>query len=419
MSTLGSKHLKPDWVIIFLFICLAVIGWINIYSASVSGEEIPFLDFSKPYGKQLGFLGLSSVLILLIFSLDSKFYERFAFVFYLITSLLLIGLFLFGKKISGATSWYVFGGVSIQPSEFAKVSCALLVAKYLSDNQVDLKNLKDLSVLSLWILIPAFLILIQPDAGSALVFSAFFLVMYLHSLSGWFVFAGFSAIIMFLLTLVMGTSWAIGIVFSFCVLLYFLLGKRKHKTGPLLLFFSICVVFSLSVNYIFEEVFEQRHRDRFNIVLGLTEDNRDIGFNTYQSKIALGSGGFWGKGFLEGTQTKGNFVPEQHTDYIFTTVGEEWGFAGSFIVIVLFVLLLLRLLHLINRQKTAFAKWYGYGVVSVFFVHFAINIGMVIGVVPTIGIPLPFFSYGGSSLWGFTLLLFIFIKLDATRYNEW
>lgn len=415
----SSYRLKPDWLSIVIFLLLTLLGLINIYSASVSGEAVSWFDFNYPHGKQLIFLGLSSVLIFLIFGLDTKFLERFSGVFYLFTLLLLAGLFVFGSSRSGATSWYTLGGLSLQPSEFAKVSCALVVAAFLSDPQKTMKRPKDLINLSFLIVLPAFLILMQPDAGSALVFSAFFLVMYLHSLSGWFVFIGLSALVIFIFTLLFGTLITSLMVIFFCVFLYFLFKKRKGKFSLLALLLIFGIAVSFSVDYIFNQVFEQRHRDRFNIVLGLAEDDKNIGFNTHQAKIALGSGGFWGKGFLEGSQTKGNFVPEQHTDYIFTTVGEEWGFIGTTLVILLFVFFMLRLLFLAERQKRMFAKWYGYCVVSILFIHFAINIGMVIGLLPTIGIPLPFFSYGGSSLWGFTLLLFIFLKMDAARYREW
>lgn len=414
-----SYKLKPDWLTITLFISLVILGLINIYSASVSGTEVSWLNTDYPHGKQLIFLGLSSVLIFFVFSLDTRFFERFAGVFYTATLLLLAGLFVFGATRSGATSWYAIGNFTLQPSEFAKVSCALMVASFLSNPQKNLKRPKDFISLSVLIGLPALLILLQPDAGSALVFSSFFLVMYLHSLSGWFVFIGLSSLVIFILTLVTGTFVTSAVVFLFCVLMYFLIAKRKGKLTLLTLFLVFGIAVSFSVNYIFNNVFEQRHRDRFNIVLGLEEDVKNIGFNTHQSKIALGSGGFWGKGFLEGTQTKGNFVPEQHTDYIFTTVGEEWGFMGTTLVIVLYVFFLLRILFLAERQKRSFAKWYGYCVAAIFFIHFGINIGMVIGLAPTIGIPLPLFSYGGSSLWGFTLLLFIFLKMDAARYLEW
>ncbi|PKP43580.1 MAG: rod shape-determining protein RodA [Bacteroidetes bacterium HGW-Bacteroidetes-13] len=411
--------IKLDWIPILLFVLLVGIGWINIYSASSTDVGNGIFDLSKPYGKQLVYIILSLVMIVVVFAIESKFYERFSIVFYLISLVFLLGIFVFGKKISGATSWFVFGGFSLQPSEFAKVTTVMVLAKYLSDGQINMKNPQHLITAMLLIAIPAILVLIQPDAGSALVFISLILVLYLHSMSGWIIFIGITSILIFLMTLLLSVTWVIGISLVFCSLIYFFIPKKKRTIGPLIGLFMICSTLSYSVDYIFKNVFEQRHRDRFNIVLGLTEDMQGIGFNTYQSKIAIGSGGFWGKGYLEGTQTKGNFVPAQHTDYIFTTVGEEWGFFGSTIVILLFAGLLLRLLFLVERQKTAFAKWYGYGLVTVLFIHFMVNIGMVIGLIPTIGIPLPFFSYGGSALWGFTLLLFIFLKLDGNRVNEW
>lgn len=411
--------IKLDWIPILLFALLVGIGWINIYSASSTYAESTIFDLSKPYGKQLVYIILSVVMIIAVFAIESKFYERFSVVFYLISIVFLLGIFVFGKKISGATSWYVFGGFSLQPSEFAKVTTVMVLAKYLSDSQVNMKNTRHLIIAMLLITIPAILVLVQPDAGSALVFLSLVLVLYLRGMSGWFIFIGISSILIFLMTLLLSVPWAILISFVFCFITYFFIPKKKRMIGPLVALFMLCSTLSYSVDFIFKNVFEQRHRDRFNIVLGLTEDKQGIGFNTYQSKIAIGSGGFWGKGYLEGTQTKGNFVPEQHTDYIFTTVGEEWGYLGSAVVILLFAGLLLRLLFLTERQKTPFAKWYGYGLVTVLFVHFMVNIGMVIGLIPTIGIPLPFFSYGGSALWGFTLLLFIFLKLDGNRVNEW
>lgn len=411
--------IKLDWVPILLFALLVGIGWVNIYSASSTYTEGTIFDLSKPYGKQLVYIILSVFMIIAVFAIESKFYERFSVVFYLISIVFLLGIFVFGKKISGATSWFVFGGFSLQPSEFAKVTTVMVLAKYLSDSQVNMKNTRHLIVALLLITVPAILVLIQPDAGSALVFLSLVLVLYLHGMSGWFIFIGISSILIFLMTLLLSVPWAILISFVFCFITYFFIPKKKRMIGPLVALFILCSTLSYSVDFIFKNVFEQRHRDRFNIVLGLTEDKQGIGFNTYQSKIAIGSGGFWGKGYLEGTQTKGNFVPAQHTDYIFTTVGEEWGYLGSAVVILLFAGLLLRLLFLTERQKTPFAKWYGYGLVTVLFVHFMVNIGMVIGLIPTIGIPLPFFSYGGSALWGFTLLLFIFLKLDGNRVNEW
>jgi rod shape determining protein RodA len=384
-------------------------------------------DFSQLYGKQLFFIGVSIVGILLILALEANFYERFASLLYVISLVLLVGLFIFGKTIAGATSWYDLGFFNLQPSEIAKVSTALALAKYLSDIQTDIKRRKDQLYAFLIILLPVALIIPQPDPGSALVFLALVFVLFREGLPLYYLGVVLMVVLIFITTLMFGTIWvAIGI--ALLIILTFLLKKSRTKIplGPLIVFFVVSIVFSLSVDLVFHKVFEQRHRDRFSLWLRLEKDpakldeiRKTIGYNTYQSEKAIESGGFFGKGFLEGTRTKGNFVPEQHTDYIFSTVGEEWGFLGTTTVVILFTLLLLRLIFLAERQKNAFSRMYGYGVISILFIHYFINIGMVIGILPTIGIPLPFFSYGGSGLLGFTILLFIFLRLDANRLNEW
>ncbi len=326
---------------------------------------------------------------------------------------------LFGKTINGATSWYVFGGVSIQPAEFAKVATALALAKYLGDINTNIKLFTTQVKAFMIIAIPALIILPQPDAGSAMVYAAFLFPLYREGISGIYLILLFAAIAIFVFTLVFGPIYVTIAVLVLSLLSLFL----KKRNRPKLLFILVIVLasmaYSFSVDYIFQNVFEQRHRDRFNIVLGSEVDNRGIGYNTNQSEIAIGSGGWLGKGWTEGTQTKGQFVPEQHTDYIFSTVGEEWGFLGSSLVIVLFMLLLLRLIMLAERQKSIFNRVYGYSVTGIIFFHFLVNISMVIGIFPTVGIPLPFFSYGGSGLWSFTILLFIFLKLDAERMSFW
>jgi len=405
-----------DWLTILIFILLVAFGWVNIYSASINETAQGFFDLSQMYGRQGLFIALSSVLIIFILALEAKFYERFSSVIYLASLLSLLGLFVFGKTISGATSWYAFGGFSIQPSEFAKAATALALAKFLSDTQTDIKRFKHQIGAFLIIVLPALIIIPQPDPGSALVYAAFFFPLYREGLSVGYLLVGLGLISVFVLTLAFGSPWVIGgSVFLALLLLFFNRNKKKKYIGRYFLFIALTSIFSLSVNYIFNSVFEQRHRDRFNIVLGKEVDSQGIGYNTNQSKIAIGSGGWTGKGWTQGTQTKGNFVPEQHTDYIFSTVGEEWGFAGSAAIVVLFIFLMLRVLFLAERQKSQFSRVYGYSVAGILFIHFLINIGMVIGVFPTVGIPLPFFSYGGSGLWGFTILLFIFIKLDANR----
>ena len=408
-----------DWLTIILYVLLVFIGWINIYSASLSDVSTSFFDTSQVYGKQFVWIILSIFLIILLLSIEAKFYERFASVFYVISLISIIGLFFFGKTINGATSWYQIGGFTLQPAEFAKVATALALAKYVSDIQTDIRNLNGQFKAFIIIILPALIILPQPDAGSALVYSAFFFPLYREGLSGVYLVVGLTSIVVFVLTLLFGPLWiSVGIV-VLAVLSYFLQKKKKPGMIAYIGIIITAIALSFSVDYIFENIFEQRHRDRFNIVLGKEVDSRGIGYNTNQSEIAIGSGSWFGKGWTEGTQTKGNFVPEQHTDYIFSTVGEEWGFVGSSVVLVLFTFLMLRILYLAERQKSQFNRVYGYSVAGILFIHFFVNIGMVIGVLPTVGIPLPFFSYGGSSLWAFTILLFIFIKLDSERMSFW
>lgn len=427
MSVSGKSVLKRlDWFSVLIYISLVFIGWINIYSSTFTDDNPSIFNFSSLHGKQLFFIGTSAVSIIIILALEANFYERFSSLFYIISIVLLLGLFIFGKTIAGATSWYDLGFFNLQPSEFAKVATALALAKYLSDIQTDIKRQKDQMIAILIILIPAFLIIPQPDPGSALVFFALIFVIFREGLPLYYLGIGFMVILIFILTLMFGTIW-VGIILGLLLVLFLLLKKPSFKVPiiPVALIYVVIVLFSLSVNFVFNSVFEQRHRDRFSLWLRLEKDpkkleeiRRDIGYNTYQSEKAIESGGKYGKGFLEGTRTKGDFVPEQHTDYIFSTVGEEWGFMGTATVVILFTTLLLRLVYLSERQKSDFSRMYGYGVISILFVHYFINIGMVIGVLPTIGIPLPFFSYGGSGLLFFTALLFIFLKLDANRLNE-
>lgn len=423
----GKDLLKRlDWLSILIFILFVAIGWVNIYSSTYSEGQENVFDFSTIYGKQLMFIFINIVLIIVILALESNFFERFSSIIYVISLLLLVGLFLFGSTISGATSWYNLGFFNLQPSELAKVATALALAKYLSDIQTDIKRNKDQLFAFLIILIPAVLVIPQPDPGSALVFFSLIFVLFREGTSVFYLGLGISAILIFVCSLMFGTIW-ITFFLGLLLGLFLLLRKQSMKISVVLvaMVFISTILFSLSVNFLFENVFEQRHRDRFSLWLGLEKDankleeiRKTIGYNTYQSEKAIESGGIFGKGFLEGTRTKGDFVPEQHTDYIFTTVGEEWGFMGTTTVIVLFTLLLLRLVYLAERQKNAFNRMYGYGVISILFIHYFINIGMVIGVLPTIGIPLPFFSYGGSGLLGFTALLFIFLKIDSNRLKE-
>jgi rod shape determining protein RodA len=401
-----------DWISVFIYIALVVLGWLNIYSSSLLSTE-------GTYQKQLIFIGCTIPLILIVLFVDGKFYEKYASIIFGVSLLSLAGLFLFGKTIAGQRCWYAIGGFTLQPSEFAKAATSLALAKYLSDTQINLKDTnRQIQALAI-VFLPVLLILPQPDPGSALIYSIFIVVLYREGLPSWYVWTGFITILLFVLTLILEPYVVILIAFGVLAIIHF---KGRAVDRNLLLSGILLVIISgfvLSVDYVFDNVFKQHHRDRFNILLGKTVDMKGIGYNTNQSEIAVGSGGWIGKGFLEGTQTKGGFVPEQHTDYIFTTVGEEWGFVGSLVVIALFVGLFLRVIYLAERQKTKFSRVYGYCVAGILFTHFFVNIAMVIGIFPTIGVPLPFFSYGGSGLWGFTILLFIFLKMDANKVNEW
>jgi len=426
MNSIRTNKFKLDWITILLFLMLVGFGWLNILSASLSGEITSYFDMSQRYGKQLVFIVLTIGLIILILSIEAKFYERFASIIYMVSILSLIGLFLFGKNINGATSWYNIGGFTLQPSEFAKFATALAVAKYISDLQTDIKNLKYQLKTVLIILVPAILIVLQNDAGSTIVYAAFFFVFYREGIPHIYLFIGLGLIAIAILSLkfsVLITS----IIIILLIFAYYISHKKKKK--PLLhsVFLTlICISFSFGVQFFYNNVLQTHQQNRISLWLHLEKDpakleqmKRTILYNLNESEKAISSGGLAGKGFLEGTRTIGKFVPEQDTDYIFSTVGEEWGFLGSSAVIITFVLLLIRILYLAELQKSQFSRVYGYGVASILFIHFMINIGMVMGLIPTIGIPLPFFSYGGSSLFGFTILLFIFIKLDSNRINEW
>lgn len=401
-----------DWICVIIYSILVIMGWLNIYSSSLSSMD-------GTSDKQLIFIILTIPLIFVVLYVDGKFYEKYASIIFGISLLSLAGLFVFGKTIAGQRCWYGFGNFTIQPSEFAKAATALALAKYLSDTQINLKDVnRQIQALAI-VFLPVLLILPQPDPGSALIYSVFIIVLYREGLPAWYVWTGFITILLFVLTLILEPQYVILIALLALALIHYksrLADRNIVLSGILLILIS---GFVLSVNYVFENVFKQHHRDRFNILLGKSVDMKGIGYNTNQSEIAIGSGGWFGKGFLEGTQTKGGFVPEQHTDYIFTTVGEEWGFVGSLIIIALFAGLLLRVIYLAERQKTKFSRVYGYCVAGILFIHFFVNIAMVVGIFPTIGVPLPFFSYGGSGLWGFTILLFIFLKMDANKVNEW
>ena len=391
----------------------------TIYSASLPIEETSIFDLSQIYGRQMLFIGLAIPLIFIVLFTDAKIYERLSFVFYGIGIILLLGLFVFGVTKKGQTNWYQFGGFGFQPSEFVKIATGLLLAKYISYSQINFKYTKH-QIIGLAIIgLPVFLILLQPDAGSAMIFISLIFVLNREGLPSWYFISGIVAIGLFFASLVIQPFYVVIAIAVFMVIHYIF--NRKITRNPIIygLLFLVMTAFTYSVSYVYDSVLEPHQKDRINVLIGDNVDMKREGYNLDQSMIAIGSGGLTGKGYLEGTQTKGGFVPEQHTDYIFTTVGEEWGFIGSFIVIVLFAALFLRIIYLAENQKTKFSRVYGYCVATYLFTHFFVNIAMLIKLFPTIGVPLPFFSYGGSSLWSFTILLFIFIKLDANKVNEW
>ncbi|MXN91868.1 rod shape-determining protein RodA [Flavobacterium sp. Sd200] len=408
-----------DWIIILLYTILVIMGWMNIYSASLPNEETSIFDLSQVYGKQILFILSSIPLIIVVLSVDAKIYDKYSFIFYGIGLILLAGLFVLGSTRKGQTNWYAFGGFSMQPSEFVKIATSLMLAKFLSDVQINLKNTQHQLIAFAILGVPIILIMLQPDAGSAMIFLALTLVLYREGLPGWYLGTGAIAIILFILALLIKPVILVGFALLFILGQYFV--TRRAFRNPILSAMALVAVaaFVFSVDYVFENVLEPHQKDRINVLFGKDVNMQAEGYNLNQSLIAIGSGGWLGKGYLEGTQTKGGFVPEQHTDYIFTTVGEEWGFAGAVTVIIVFISLLLRIVYLAERQKSKFSRTYGYCVASILFMHFFVNITMLIRLFPTVGVPLPFFSYGGSSLWAFTILLFIFIKMDANKVNEW
>ncbi|HAM11670.1 MAG TPA: rod shape-determining protein RodA [Bacteroidales bacterium] len=404
-----------DWITVFIYLALIFMGWISIYASAYNEEHRSILDMSQKYGKQLIWIGTAIVIAIALLIIDAKFYPAFAYVLYGIVILLLLAVLVMGKKTAGAQSWFEIGEFKIQPSEFAKFATNLALAKFLSTLNIRFEDLRTKLISYAILAVPLLFILIQNDTGSAMVFLAFVLVLYREGLSENILIFGFLSIILFIMALLINTFVLMGVLVFISILIFLMLRRNKKNMIKIIAFLVLSISFTTSVDYIFENVLIAHQKDRVNVLLGKEVDPKGTGYNVNQSKIAIGSGGFWGKGFLQGTQTKYDFVPEQSTDFIFCTIGQEWGFFGSSIVIFLFLGLFMRLLFIAERQRSTFSRIYAYGVVSILFFHFAVNIGMTIGLVPVIGIPLPFFSYGGSSLWSFTILLFILVKLDSNR----
>ncbi len=408
---------KIDWVTLLLYFVILVFGWLNIYAACYDESHAAVFDFSTRHGKQLIWIGISLLLALVISLIDPHIFSSTAYLIYLIVIGLLVVVLFVGAVTKGGQSWIDFGPFKFQPAEFAKFATALALAKFMSSLDIDYRQLRTKLIAWTIVLVPAAIIILQHDTGSALVFASFLLPMYREGMSPQIIIFGFVAIVLFVLALLVNKFIIIGVLAAVALFYLFVwLNKRtrRHYVWVAAIFLG-CSLFTMSVDFAFDKVLQPHQRDRIYVLLGKTDDNSNTGYNVNQSKIAIGSGGFLGKGFLNGTITKADFVPEQETDFIFCTVGEEWGFVGSTILILLYLGLLFRLVRLAERQYSKFSRFYGYSVASILFVHILINIGMVLGLLPVIGIPLPFFSYGGSSLMAFTILLFIFLRQDQER----
>lgn len=414
MNNQRSLFFNVDWLVILTFLALCTIGWFNIHAA-VYNPDKPIFSLDTNYGKQLIYIASALLLGLVILLLDSKFFSTFSPVFYGITLLLLVLVLIVGRNVGGNQAWIPIGSFRLQPSEFAKFSTCLLLARYLSANNIKIQDMRTKAACLGILLLPMLLIMLQPDTGSALTFGVFIFVLYREGLSGYFLVIGALFIALFILTLLFSKLYLIAALTLIGTLLIYKFKKNRIFISTLVYGYILSILFIFSVDFAYQNVLQSHQRNRIDVLLGTVTDLKGEGYNVNQSKIAIGSGGLWGRGYLQGTQTKYDFVPEQSTDFIFCTIGEEWGFAGSFVVIGLYLFLLLRIVHIAERQRSPFSRIYGYGVASIIFFHFFINIGMTIGLVPVIGIPLPFISYGGSSLWSFTILLFILLKLDSNR----
>lgn len=459
---------KVDGIAVLLYAILVFMGWFNIYAAVLNEDSSGIFDISYKYGKQAIWMIAAFIIAISFLLIDSKFFSFLAYPLYIFVLLLLIAV-IFTPATKGQSSWFSIGDFKIQPAEFAKIAVALVLSKYMSGYNIKITQFKHIRTIAAIFGIPIILILLQPDVGTILIFGGFLFVLYREGMPGWILLAVLCAVVLFIVSfmfgslavsitilssiiiisffafkyhklsfsplfigiLALGLPWFIPYMFSveLAGFLLFMIGfgiliipliiysyRKKIKTVIILFVIAFSSIsFSYSVDYIFHTVFEAHHRTRINVLFGLESDPQGVEFNVIQSKIAIGSGGLTGKGYLQGTQTKHDFVPEQSTDFIFCTVGEEWGFVGVSVVLILFVLLFLRIIYLAEQQRSIFSRVFGYSVASILFMHFLINIGMTVGLMPVIGIPLPFFSYGGSSLWAFTIFLFIFLKLDTDR----
>jgi rod shape determining protein RodA len=410
---------EVDWLTILLYFLLVTWGWLNIFAAVYDPElHQSIFDISINSGKQLLWIGTAMLLLMFLLLFDYRFYETFAYIIYGAIILLLIGVLVAGKVVAGSKSWIEIGSFALQPSEFAKMATSLALSSYLSTSNNKLDKLSSYFPIALIIGLPAVLILLQNDTGSTLVFSSFLLVLFREGMNPAVLVFGASVVIVFVLALLV-EKYTLMVIFSILAAMVILFSRKiRNKVSHILIITATLVLICglvYSVDFFVNNVLQPHQQNRIKALINPDADPLGFGWNVTQSKIAIGSGGFIGKGFLQGTQTKFDFVPEQHTDFIFCTIGEEWGWLGSLVLMALFLTLFMRIIYLAEKQRSKFARIYGYCVVSIMFFHFCVNIGMTIGLFPVIGIPLPFFSYGGSSLWSFTFLLFIFINLDANR----
>lgn len=415
MNNQRSLFFNVDWFVILTYLALCIFGWFNIHAAVYDPGHPSIIDLDTNYGKQLIFIISAVIIGFTILILDSKFFNTFSPIFYGLTLMLLVLVLIIGRNVGGNQAWIPIGSFRLQPSEFAKFTTCLLLARYLGSSTIKVQDLRAQLIAAFIILIPTALILLQPDAGSALTFTSLILVLYREGLSGYFLIIEGLSIILFILTVLYNKYYVLLGVLALAGWFIYLYRKNRRIITVIGSGVIFSIIFIFSVDFAYNRILKPHQKSRIDVILGKVNDPRGMGYNLNQSKIAIGSGGLWGKGYLQGTQTKYNFVPEQSTDFIFCTVGEEWGFAGCFVVIGLYLFLLLRIITIAERQRSSFSRIYGYGVASILFFHFFINIGMTIGLIPVIGIPLPFLSYGGSSLWSFTILLFILLKFDSNR----
>lgn len=404
-----------DWLIVIMYLIFLIMGWLNIYAAVYNEEHKSIFDIHENYGKQLIWIGTSLIIAVAILVVDGKFYAAFSYPTYGVIMLLLLLVLVVARDIKGAVAWIDIGSFKLQPSEFAKFATNMALAKYLSTLNIKMEDMKTKIVAGAIVAIPAIIILLQNDTGSALVFAAFIFVLYREGLTQNVLLFGFFAAVLFVLSLMVSKIALLIVIGGTMLLAYLLLRKTKKNLVAILTIAIVASGVVMSVDYAYNHVLQAHQRERIDVLIGKKADLKGAGYNVNQSLIAIGSGGLMGKGYMQGTQTKYDFVPEQSTDFIFCTVGEEWGFAGTAVVLLMFLAMLYRIIYIAERQRSQYTRIYAYGVASILFFHLMINVGMAIGLAPVIGIPLPFFSYGGSSLWSFTILLFILIKLDSYR----